>query len=839
MAHAARISELTDGLIKAVAGDRSQHASFLRMRDQASKTFRNTTHARTNQFDIQSKLTGLVEKFAVLNSDGLADALQTRLDGLPRESKWMPEILSLLLQLSDRPLEKTNVEDVEALSKREDEQPGLTWDEIIAEDPLDETGVWDNIERGYHSSGDDATVEEDAGSDDSNVTQATSVEDDTIAVARLHIVQPEEQLLDDFQAVGDETSSQISELILTRETLFMLHGLPSDVYQIHEPAGEISVQRATRLKTAANSTIDDLLLRLAETGTALNRVRQWARKSENTQYLQSCQAAVLSMLKTFSSQMSGIEKRYAAPVNDTVVSLIDLRSEAEIGARPVLRLSRILMTAESTANTSHFALFDALYDDICVNEMFANNGVVNTLAHVFLSGLKTYLKPLSLWIQAGTLDRNDTTSMIIEADPECEYGRLWRDRFSLRTLTDGSVNAPTFMHHLAPKIFAIGKTRAFLQALGNCEDVAGDTQKNATCVINSLVDRLGTTQLLPFSESLEDSLESWIEDTSRDSTPILHQKLLHDHGLLRAVDRLEEVFCSKNGIHFQAFAETLFWRIDHQPNAWNNQFVLSEVAQSALGSDTDMESLTVRILEGEDPSATQSSIEKLGSMILETTFSWQVQNVTSSRTSITHAKTFAFLLQTYRARFLLRAHILDLRHFGSRAGNSTFAPGSALRLRQRLISFIDILHTHIANTSYALHASLKSELRAATDIDGMAAAWATHIKQMDTALLLASKFSAIREAITACLELCEQFAPLSVRLVDSDVLARSINEDGVRDNEGQEHQPNSPAGSEFVSMRTELDKSLSFILAGVRGIGRASGNKMLEELAERLEWMMP
>jgi hypothetical protein len=39
-------------------------------------------------------------------------------------------------------------------------------------------------------------------------------------------------------------------------------------------------------------------------------------------------------------------------------------------------------------------------------------------------------------------------------------------------------------------------------------------------------------------------------------------------------------------------------------------------------------------------------------------------------------------------------------------------------------------------------------------------------------------------------------------------------------------------------MRTEFDKSLSFILAGVRTIGRASGSKMLEELAERLEWMV-
>ena len=836
MAHAARILELTDGLVRSVAGDRSQHASFLRMRDQASKTFRNTTHARTNQFDIRSRLTGLVEKFAVLNRDDLADALQRRLEDLPRESKWMPEILSLLLQLSDRPLEKTNIDDVEAVSKPVDEQAGLTWDEIIADDPLDESGVWDNIERGYHSSGDDATVDGNAGSDDSNVTQATSAEDDTIELARLHIVRPEEQLLDDLQTVGDGSASPIPELSLIRETLSMLHGLPTQVYQIHQPAGEISIRRAPDLETAAKSTTNNLVFRLAETGTGLNRLRQWAKKPEDTPNLQSCQAATISVLMAFDRQISAIERRYAAPVKDSVVSLVSLRSEVEIAAKPLLHLSRIVKATEIRTDTSHFALFDALYDNICVNEL-SGDDAHSKLAHVFLSGLKTYLKPLSLWVQAGTLDRDDKTSMIVEADPECEYSRLWHDRFALRTLPDGGVCSPRFMHHLATKIFAVGKSRAFLRALGGCEDVSFCTKESGTHAINVLRDSLGTTQLLPFSQLLDDSLESWIEDTGRDSTPILHQKLLHDHGLLRTTDRLEEVFCSKNGIHFQAFAEALFWRMDHQPNGWNNSFVLSELAQSTLGSDTDMESLTVRVLEVEESTQPQSSIKKLGSLILETTFSWQVQNITCSRTSTSHAKVFTFLLQTHRARCLLQSHVLDLKHFGCRANEATSAVQLALRLRQRLICLIDILHKYIATTAHTLHASLKKELTASSGIDAMAAVWTTHTKQMDTALLLAQKFSSIRESIIACLGLCEQFAPRWVRLVDSDILAKSISEDGVEENEREKDPASPPAKPDFVSMGVELDRSLSFILAGVRSIGRASGNKMLEELAERLEWM--
>jgi hypothetical protein len=38
-------------------------------------------------------------------------------------------------------------------------------------------------------------------------------------------------------------------------------------------------------------------------------------------------------------------------------------------------------------------------------------------------------------------------------------------------------------------------------------------------------------------------------------------------------------------------------------------------------------------------------------------------------------------------------------------------------------------------------------------------------------------------------------------------------------------------------MRKDLASSLSFITTGVRNIGRASGEVLLEVLAEKLEWM--
>ncbi|KAI7053808.1 hypothetical protein KC352_g45032, partial [Hortaea werneckii] len=202
----------------------------------------------------QDRYDGLAEKFTVRNREDLSDALQTRLKQLPTQSKWLPEILALLLELSDRPLENTNIEDLDALSKPADLPPQLSWEDIIAEDPLDEDGVWDDIERGYHSSGDDATI--DAEDEPTTSTVATSVdEEDPEVLARLHLVTPDENALnevrDNLPSKGSTGKQPISELVLVRETLMMLRGLKTGVYRLNEKNGDIKVNLDVSLSPAA------------------------------------------------------------------------------------------------------------------------------------------------------------------------------------------------------------------------------------------------------------------------------------------------------------------------------------------------------------------------------------------------------------------------------------------------------------------------------------------------------------------------------------------------------------------------------------------------------------
>ena len=134
---------------------------FQSLHSHALNILKNTSPDRTNHFEIIERLRGLVEKFRVLNNDELADALQVRLQGLETTtSKRTPEILSLFLQLSENPAQKSRIESLDQV-ERPSTPPQLTWAEVFAEDPLDNReGIWDTIYYGDESSVDEIITPE-------------------------------------------------------------------------------------------------------------------------------------------------------------------------------------------------------------------------------------------------------------------------------------------------------------------------------------------------------------------------------------------------------------------------------------------------------------------------------------------------------------------------------------------------------------------------------------------------------------------------------------------------------------------------------------------------------
>lgn len=140
---------------------------------------RNSNYPRTNQFDVSSQLQGLDEKFRVYDEDELADALKERVAKITKsQSKWSPEILHLLLELSDRPLINSKVKDLEFLKGPDNTGPPLRWKDLVAEDPLlREKRIWKNVDFTAESSDDGFGDSDRDGSELTEETTESSVDE--------------------------------------------------------------------------------------------------------------------------------------------------------------------------------------------------------------------------------------------------------------------------------------------------------------------------------------------------------------------------------------------------------------------------------------------------------------------------------------------------------------------------------------------------------------------------------------------------------------------------------------------------------------------------------------
>ncbi|KAF7192915.1 putative agmatine deiminase [Pseudocercospora fuligena] len=809
------LDKLAQSLVTAVTGRTPENASFKALKDYSLRGLKDQSHARTNQFAVKASLEGLTEKLEILGRDDLAEALQSRLEELPTKSRWMPEVLALLLELSDRPAEKTALADVENLNQSASPDAQLTWQEIIADDPLDEADIWDDVEAGYHSSGDELG----SGPDDDDTqptisTIATSVgSEDSGALARLHLTQPDSESIANIQASRDvwrvqspsQRGTRLSELQLARETLAMLRGYPTDLFIVAAATGRVTLPSRIRMASTSNDATMDVLLRCTRMGSSLNFLRNWTKSAQPAMHVRTMQAATSDLLGALSSSLDEIEQRYITPKIATVISITDVAVVVESAARGLAHLASIIQVFSlSDGRTSQLSLLDSLYDQACSAQMSEDLLLFEVLATVFLNGLKTYLRSTATWIMTGTLSTiAQGIPLVKDAYADCEPAELWHNRYVMNITRDGSPFAPKCVHFAADQIFSLGKARSFLRCL---DQTVGDgletfDLRNSMPSFDAVVPELRSGSLKSFSQCLDTSLQSWLESISTDCTPLLRSKLWNEHGLKQMMLALPYVFFSKDGTAFEAFAETMVECAtnDEQQGSWGNQFLLSEVAQTAFSNVVHVNDQCIQVRSFDELAASTkgSVVRKLAAFEVEYTFAWPLQNITRCRTSLTHSRAFAFLLQIYLASSLLGKNFLDLR---SVPRSSKFIP-----LRQRLINFTGILSSYVTTTSHGIHESAQQQLEAALDIDGMVDVWANYSKSLETSLLVSTKLEPIRDAITGMLELTE-------------LLAKTTNPDSI------------------TVMQDQFERSLKFLIAGIRGVSRAGGESALETLAERLEW---
>ena len=623
MAQNARLSALTDELIHTILkfDPNTNRQAYKHAKDVATKGLRAHQYNRTNQFDVLASFSGLEEKFRVLNRDDLADALDERLREVnQRQSKWMPEYLSLLLLLSDRPTEKSDVEALKLLRPPTPPEQ-LTWKQILEEDPYSDDEIWKDIEYGGDSSEDELVKKRErkkessitsVDEDDSFNPEACIISLDVAPVKELEEAQFWKSKLSD-----EEEKIDITELQAVRETLFMLAGLQTSLYHTDRQNFSIRVNQKYVLSHAMQRTADHLLAQMADVGRDLYRMRQWTKRPSSIPLVQTFEAALRSRLEDYDRVLANLQLKYLVPENPVSVSLLELHDEIRTCSRPILRLAWILAEIEPQLLVNPFVHLETLFDQISLAQMTLEKDVFDYLSDVFFECLQTYLKPIRRWMESGELGLNDETFFVFENDSGSEVSSLWHDRFVLRRGQGNALRSPSFLQPAAQKIFNTGKSVVFLKELGVYgvgHNISGSEPRLDHVTV------CGTTRempLSPFPELFQAAFQAWIGSKYSFASTILREHLFAQSGLMRILADFKTLYLSANGSVFQDFADAIFERMDEGRRGWNDRYLLTELARGIFGlvlSRTHADKLVVRSVRSKSQGV---SVKGLGNVYLD------------------------------------------------------------------------------------------------------------------------------------------------------------------------------------------------------------------------------
>ena len=488
---------------------------------------------------------GLEEKFRVYNEDPLADALRERLDKLAKKDiRWAPEILHLLLELSNKPVAYSKLGDLDLLEESEPEvQPRLRWDDLIREDPsLQGQDLWKNVDFGAESSDDGF---EDSQSDNSGLTDSTVLSSVNEEFNRA----PDEYIVDNLDKDGLEQlrvaqfwkkslrvngvelqsiRKPITELQAIREVVFMLFGFPTSLFEVDEarPAAIIP-SKSYALKHASHDALDELLQGLAIKGSAVMGLRIWVKRRQTVPLLQVVHSSIGYCVLNLDMRLSDIQQRFAPLTEDVVVSILGVQAELDSLLKPLIRLFDITESLDQDKYAYPFRYLEMLYDETCVSQMAGDDDMYCFWGKLFFDCFQVYLRPLRNWMENGELTKDDKVFFISEMPGKIELASLWNSRFKIRKTQHGLLHAPRFLQAVAHKIFTTGKSVVVLKHLNHHKtlptlrgDIDPTLNFQRVCNRHSL-------PFAPFPELFDVAFDEWVKSKHHYTSSIL-RKILFD-----------------------------------------------------------------------------------------------------------------------------------------------------------------------------------------------------------------------------------------------------------------------------------------------------------------------
>ncbi|KAI1000870.1 hypothetical protein K3495_g7328 [Podosphaera aphanis] len=899
MAHFVKLAALTDELIysvisPAIESDPTKHSS---LRKSVLRGLRQHNYTRTNQFDIHNQLDGLEEKFRIYGEELLADAIHERRARLEdTKTKWSPEILQLILELSERPLSNTNLDDLGfGKGSPSENQVSLKWNDLALHDPLlQEKSVWENVNFADQSTDGENDLEDTNSNTDSydstlsvfsnkdfqnQPTNTVAYELDNEGLKKLRESQFwQKKSHTHNHSHNNRVKKSITDLQAIRELLFMFGGYPTSLFKMKSQNPVIiEASEDFTLENISQFSYSNLLESLADHGSAIMTLRFWTKDRKKTPLLQVLQLTIQERLADFDTSLSNIHRRFVMPTQDVIVSILGIKQELVSMSRPFIYLAEITKKLDKAPYGHSFRYLEMLYDQICISQMTGDNTVYSFLGKIFFKCFRIYLRPIRAWIEEGELTQGDTSFFITETTGQMDPTLLWESRFKIRTTPDGLLHAPRFLEPAANRIITTGKSIIVLKCL-NQSDLLELSQKRKEPILNfETVCDLAGYQLAPFSELFGSAFEAWVRSKHHHATSILRDTLYSSCGLHTSLDALSHIYFLADGSLGSNLLNPIFADLDAGKEFWNNRYSLTEHAQSVFASVSSINSERLRVSvlnctpKYRDVEKCRKTVKALETIEFDFQLLWPIQIVITSATIRLYQRIFTFLAQVRRSSYILSRQ--SMKSYQLNNTRSSDEQALYYSLRMRLLWFSQILYYYL--TSLVLDQcsqKMQANLRAAEDVDMIIEVHSAYIKRCIDQALLGPKLELIHNTILRILD-------LGIKLEDAHVDKTSIgqdvmtlredtiklsltnlepdtNDDGNLAIPGDENyrenldlsiasslsDENEPKELDYAGnlrhIRVEFYRLLNFVARGLKGIARAAGSedaRLWDKLGEMFE----
>jgi gamma-tubulin complex component 5 len=422
-----------------------------------------------------------------------------------------------------------------------------------------------------------------------------------------------------------------------------------------------------------------------------------------------------------------------------------------------------------------------LYEYTCASQMAGDEETYKFIGTMFFDCFQVYLRPIRTWMEDGDVTPGDKVFFISETQGEIDPTTIWQSRFRLRQTQDGKLHAPSFLRAAATKIFTTGKSVVVLKQLNRFRPMsyseALEPHLDFDSVCNSTV-----FSLAPFTELFAEAFDAWIQSKHHHASTTLRKILFDSCGLHTSLEALAYIYFMADGSNGTAFTNPLFDKLDTLDTSWSDQFNLTELLHSSLGTlpPVNTDRLRTKVLplsrKNRDITLYRKTVKVLSIVEVKYHLSWPIQIILNNASLVGYQRIFTFLFQIRRS-----LHIISRRRLVSdtlTTSSSSDERSLFYSLRTRLLWFIQTLYYYLSCLVIDPGSSnVRQALKEAVDVDTMIQMHSAFIKSTIEKALLGSKLELIHKTILKILD-------LAIKLEDAEVANTTSNK------EQQEEQQN-------------------------------------------------